>query len=164
MTTNQINFAKLKEDQRFNDLTHGWRVASLSEESRRNLENERINWYTAHKNYEIGTKQANASAAQAAASMANAQAAQQQAAVRAQELRQKQYEYETTGKSLAESTTAYQNASARWQNAHSSEQEYSNRVTQMVPSDWRGYQNYADSWVSSLSLGLLNPNRNSKFK
>lgn len=46
MTQNQINFAKLKEEQRHNLVTEGQGYSSLAEDLRHNKANESIGWYT----------------------------------------------------------------------------------------------------------------------
>lgn len=46
MTQNQIAFAKLKEEQRHNQVLEGQGYESLAESRRHNTANENIGWYT----------------------------------------------------------------------------------------------------------------------
>lgn len=46
MTTNQINFAKLKEEQRHNEVIEGQGYSSIAESRRHNQAQESIGWYT----------------------------------------------------------------------------------------------------------------------
>lgn len=72
MTSNQINFARLKEESRANRAQEGIKTQSLSEEQRHNLQTERINWFGADTARKVGTAQAGAAASQAQAALSQA--------------------------------------------------------------------------------------------
>lgn len=90
MTSNQIAFAKLKEDSRANRTQEGLKSQSLSEEQRHNLAMERTNWFGAETSRQVGMLQAAAANTQAGAavSQANTQSRKQDF---------EEYKYKDTG-------------------------------------------------------------------
>lgn len=98
MTANQINYARLKEEQRSNAANEGIKSQSLSEEQRHNLETERINWYGADTSRTVGMTNAQAALSQAGA-------ANVQAAVRKQAQDWEESKYNDTGRNWISAQT-----------------------------------------------------------
>ena len=98
MTSNQINFAKLKEDSRANRAQEGLKSQSISEEQRHNLAMERTNWYGAETARSVGMTQAGASVMQA-------QAAKSQADTQAQKQTFEESKYSDTGRNWISAQT-----------------------------------------------------------
>lgn len=57
MTANQINFAKLREEQRHNAAMESQGIQTLSESNRHNVRTEEINWFKANSDKDIGLGQ-----------------------------------------------------------------------------------------------------------
>ena len=106
MTQNQINYQKVKEDIRHNLATEGYYDRSLLETIRHNIQQEGI-----------GTRQAQASMAQAAASARQAQAAVHQAnvaALRQAEDARHNAEMEAQGWIVSEASASERSAAAEY--------------------------------------------------